>query len=332
MLLDPTLPALDVLILSLGAVIAGVFILVKGGNWTIDGGVSVANRFNMPPALIGFAVIAFGTSLPELVVSVNANMKGFPGLSIGNVVGSNVANILLIVGISALFAPIVATLSKHLKRDFFMLIASSLVLAFALQRSYLSQIEGGAMFGALLLYVIWQYRQSQKDGEVLVDNDETKPVYETAFSSFFFLILGLIGVALGAEILVRGAVVGATILGIPEGVIGLTIVAFGTSLPELVTCVIAVRKNHNDIVIGNVVGSCVFNILTIIGITALVSGINLGDIDQRMAEIDVWVMTAIAALFVGYLAVFKKITKTAGIVMTLLYVIFTIEQYMSSLS
>ena len=332
MLLEPTLPALDVLILSLGAIVAGVFILVKGGNWTIDGGVSVANRFNMPPSLIGFTVIAFGTSLPELVVSVNANMKGFPGLSIGNVIGSNVANILLIIGVSALFAPIVATMSKHLKRDFFMLVASSLVLVFALQRSYLSPYEGGAMFGALLLYVVWQYRQSQKDGEQLVEIEETKPVYDTAISSFSFLLLGLIGVALGAEILVRGAVVGATILGIPEGVIGLTIVAFGTSLPELVTCVIKKKKKHNDIVIGNIVGSCVFNILTIIGITALVSGINLNDIDPRMTTIDVWVMLAISVLFVGYLAIFKKITKTVGVVMTLMYVIFTAEQYLSSLS
>ena len=323
-----TLPFDDVITLVFGGLFAGIYVLVKGGGWAIDGAVSLAKYFKISPLIIGFTIIAFGTSLPELVVSVNANLKGFPGLSIGNVVGSNIANILLVIGTTALLIPMTFKKNKQSFYDVGMLLASSLLLCICLQYNVITQTHGFVMFGILIAYILFQYFEARK-GDFAVDEDETSAVYSTFGKSLFFTIIGLVGIAIGAELLVRSAVIGATSLGVSEAVIGLTIVALGTSLPELVTCLIAARRGQGDIVLGNVVGSGVFNILSIIGLTAIVSPINIDMVSDKLAEFDGWLMLGITAVFAIYLFSVQKFTRLTGLIMLLIYLGFTVEQYLS---
>ena len=323
-----TLPFTDILTLALGGIAAGIYVLVKGGGWAIDGAVSLANYFKISPLIIGFTIIAFGTSLPELVVSVNANLKGYPGLSVGNVIGSNIANILLVIGMTCLLLPLKFKGGKQSFYDMAMLLFASALICVFMQSNVISQTLGGIMVAILLSYILFQYFQAKK-GDVIVDEDETHAVYTGLLKSLFFTIIGLVGIALGAELLVRSAVIGATTLGVSEAVIGLTIVALGTSLPELVTCLIAAKRGQGDIVLGIVVGSGVFNILSIIGLTALISPIDLTIVSDKLLQIDGWVMLGITALFALYLFTIKKFTRLTGLVMLLVYVGFTIEQYLS---
>lgn len=327
-LIDMSFSGMDALILSMGAIIAGIYFLAKGGAWTIDGAVSLANRAKISPLLIGFTIIAFGTSLPELIVSVNANIKGFAGLSIGNVIGSNIANILLVIGATAMITPLVVTFDRAMKRDLCLLGASTLALVYMIKETMITQGQGAAMLGILIIYVVYQFIQSRKADEICDDLlEETKNVYEHAGQAALFLLLGLVGIALGAEILVRGAVVGATVLGVPESVIGVTLVAFGTSLPELVTCVIAARQNQTGLVLGNIIGSCVFNILSIIGITALISGMDITNIADALREFDSYVMMIVTLFFMAQIMVFKKFGKTLGMAMLIVYCGFTIYKF-----
>lgn len=329
--MEQTLPFLDILVLSFSAVLAGFLLLVKGGEWTVDSAVYVAHKLKISPLLIGFTVIAFGTSLPELVVAINANLKGFPGITVGSIAGSNISNILAGVGLAALTGTIVFKKDKNTIQDLVMLAGSSLFFAFLVQQDVISSVVGGGMFAVLVLYVFWQYKQALKNKEeAAVDQEDMKQ-----FSSFkmasLFLVLGLVTIAIGAEVLVRGAVIGATALGVSELVIGMTIVAFGTSLPEIVTCVIAGLKGKSDIVIGNVVGSSVFNILSIVGLTALISPISLELVAPRLAAVDVWVMLAVTFLFIVYLLLFRRIRKLEGILMIIAYAVFIFDQYFSAL-
>lgn len=323
-----SLPLSDILVLALGGMIAGIFILIKSGNWAIDGSVSLANHLNISPLIIGFTIVAFGTSLPELVVSINANMKGFPGLSVGNVVGSNIANILLVIGMTACLMPIAFKLTRRSLEDMIMLILSSILLVVLVQFDVISRVMGMGMVAILVLYVIWQYIQAKK-GEITIDDEETGLVYEKRWQAYLFSGLGLVGIALGAEILVRSAVIGASSMGVSEAVIGLTIVALGTSLPELVTCIIAAKRGQAGIVLGNIVGSGVFNILSIIGITAIISPIYMTKVSDKVMNFDIWLMLVITLIFAGLLMKLNKFGRAIGLVFLIGYIAFTAEQYLS---
>lgn len=325
-----TLPFLDVMTLVFGALLAGIYVLVKAGNFAIDGSVSLAQHLNISPLIIGFTIIAFGTSLPELIVSVNANLKGFPGLAIGNVVGSNISNILLVCGASVFLVPFHLYLTKSEKMDVVMLLLSTALLVGFLAMSFISFGHGLAMVLVLIVYVVWQYRQALKNSNEEVSEEvDSDIIYATIKTSLFFTFIGLVGIALGAELLVRSAVIGARLFGVPESVIGMTIVAVGTSLPELVTCIIAARRMQFGIVIGNLVGSGVFNILSIIGVTAMVSPIVLTNVSEKLLTTDAYVMMAITGLFCLGLLYMTRLSRWIGLIMLVGYIIFTFEQYYS---
>lgn len=312
-------------ILALGSIVAGILLLIRGGNWTIDSAVYIANKYGISPLIVGFTIIAFGTSLPELVVSVFANMQGSGGIAIGNVIGSNIANIALVVGVTAAMATLHVHKNslKSIRRDLFMMLGCTLLLAGLLFYGDITRTAGVLMCALLAGYILLQYKMAQK-GEIEnpLDIEEAEQEFKNKAQAFFFLLIGLIIIAIGAEFLVRGAKVSATIIGVPEAVIALSIIAFGTSLPELSTSIIAARKGHSDIALGNIIGSNVFNILLIIGITSLVKPILQSSYVPQLATFDIWIAFGIAAIFAGSLILFKKISRPLGGLFILGYILY----------
>ncbi|GJL85563.1 MAG: calcium/sodium antiporter [Micavibrio sp.] len=312
------------LVLAVGAMITGIILLMKGGDWTIESAVFVAKRWGVSPLVVGFTIIAFGTSLPELIVSVLANIQGSPGIAIGNVLGSNIANILLVIGSAAIFTTLAAG-SKGMTRDLVMMMASTVLLLFLLQQGEVGRLAGLAMLLALVMYVLWQYRAAGKGDEPPPDTED--PAFKSQLVAYGFLFAGLICIALGAEFLVRGAKVSAHVIGVPEAVIALSIIAFGTSLPELSTSIIASRKGHSDIVLGNIIGSNVFNILMIIGVTALVKPIQQGSFAPQLAQFDIWLVLAVSLIFALLLVFYKKINRPIGLAFCGGYIAYNIYIY-----
>lgn len=314
---------LDLFILALSAMGLGIYLLVRGGDWTIDAAVTIARHYGMSPLLVGFTIVAAGTSFPELIVSVNANFKDSVGIALGNVIGSNIANVLLVVATTAIFAPLVISRLAPVARDLIMMLAASLWLIAALLMGGISLIAGFAMLGALIGYIMLQIHLGRREASQGHHPPQEADIEEPPFSSLKkatgFLLLGLAAIAFGADVLVRGASVAATIIGVPEAVIALSVIAIGTSLPELSTCIIAGLKGKGDIVIGNIIGSNVFNILMILGITAALKPIPQTAIEPQMLSVDMWVMLAASLLMTLSLVFFKKIGRLTGLLALLSY-------------
>lgn len=309
----------EILVLSIGALGLGMYLLFKGGSWTIDTAVYLANKFGISPMVIGFTIVAFGTSLPELLVSANAHMTGSSGIAIGNVIGSNIANILFVIGVTACFVTLKAVPRVIMRDVIMMLFAMVLMMAFMLHGS-ISQLAGGAMMTILIGYVIWQY-SLVKRGKIKAEEIDA-PDYKSIGHGLVFLLFGLVAISVGAEFLVRGAKVSATIIGVPEDVIGLSVIALGTSLPELSTCIIAALKKQSGLVIGNILGSNVFNVLMIIGAISMMKPIENEAIASQVITLDIWVMLGVAVLFSALLLIFGKINKTIGIIFVAGYVFY----------
>lgn len=320
------LQVFEAFILALGAIGFGTVLLVRGGDWTVDSSVVVAERFGISPLIIGFTILAFGTSLPELIVSVLANLRGAPGIAIGNVLGSNIANIALVLAIGALMAPLVVT-SKAVKRDLVFMLFATAIFAALLVHGVIGPGAGAGMLALLVAYVIYQYRAASKT--VVIDDavNAHKPSDKDLRGALLFLLLGLICIAIGAEFLVRGAGIGATALGVPEAVIALSLIAFGTSLPELSTSIIAARKGHSEMMLGNIVGSNVFNILMIMGVAGLVRTINADDFAAQLVDFDIWVTFAVSIVFAGLLFMTGKMGRLAGALFLAFYVLYNIYIY-----
>lgn len=310
--------------LAFGSMGMGLVLLIRGGNWTIDAAVYVAHRFGVSPMLIGFTIVAFGTSFSEMVVSVLANIQGSPGIAIGNVLGSNIANILFVIGVTAFFATLM-TSSRAIIKDLTMMLVCTGVLAFLLMHGEIGRLAGLAMIAALIFYIFLQYKMV-KSGEMPVES-----MGEHNFSSqkkaYLYLFLGLLAIGLGAEFLVRGAKVSASVIGVPEAVIALSIIAFGTSLPELSTSIIAARKGQTEMVLGNIIGSNVFNILLILGVTALVKPIAQGSFAPQLTEFDIWLVLLVSVIFSLLLIFFNKIIRPVGVVFICAYVVYNIYIY-----
>ncbi|MCB9987936.1 MAG: calcium/sodium antiporter [Rhodospirillales bacterium] len=316
--------ATEAFILAIGALGLGMIMLIRGGNWTIDAAVYIARKMGISPLVVGFTVVAFGTSLPELIVSVNASLHGSPGIAVGNVLGSNVANILLVIGITALFTTLVI-IPRALIRDLAMMMAVTVGLLGLMLYGEIGHLTGCLMILILLAYVFWQYIMAAR-GQAAIPEPEQHE-FNNIRASVSFLVMGLILIALGAEFLVRGAKVGAAIIGVPEAVIGLSVIAVGTSLPELSTCIIAARKNHSDIIVGNIIGSNVFNIMMILGATAAIKPIIMGELAPQLINIDIWVTLAVSLLLTVLLLIYKKITKPIGILFIAAYMVYIVATY-----
>ena len=312
------LESYQLVVIALGAIAFGVYLLVKGGDWTIDNAVIIAEKSGLSKLFIAATIVAFGTSAPELFTSINANLSGFPGISVGNVIGSNIANVLMVVGVSAIIAPIVFSRTEVRVDTIVMLIATAAMTA-AVLNVLLPRWGGFAMLAAIVIYVIYQFRASKLD---LGDDDDE----EVGTSrSGLMLAIGILTLLIGSEILVQGAVAGGLALGVPEAVIGMTMIAFGTSLPELTACVSAARKNQSDMIVGGIIGSNIFNIFSVMAFSAIAKPLI---IDERFAQFDLAAVIAVTLLFALFLLFTGRIGRLVGAVMAFSYLAFTAAQYL----
>ena len=307
--------------------IIGLVLLSGGADYLIKGAVAVAARFNISPLIVGLTIVALGTSLPELVVCVRAALDGASGIAVGNVVGSNIANILLILGAGALMCPIAANRTHFIRDSAIMIGATALFIGIAFTGSF-GGVSGMIMFALLVAFLFFSYAQGKKHGMddlSMLDLDEAVPESLVApMVAAFWVIGGLAAVAFGADLLVNGATTIARSIGVSEEVIGLTMVAVGTSLPELATVAAAAAKRHTDLIVGNVMGSNIFNILGVMGVTAMVSDVPVG---AQILAFDVWVMIAAAILLVPFMLSGNALSKREGFFCVLLYVTYIGVQY-----
>jgi cation:H+ antiporter len=299
---------------------AGFVLLVLGGESLVRGSVAVARRMGVSPLLIGLTLVGFGTSMPELVTSLNAALVGSPGIAVGNIVGSNIANILLILGIAAVLRPIQAQ-PQAFYRDGAMLVLASLACAALSLVGEIGAVSGTVLVTLLIAYVVFTYHKERvhPDAAAAMHAGEAESVAPLAQSLALSLLIALAGIALtilGAQLLVDSAIALARSLDISETIIGLTIVAVGTSLPELVTSVVAAWRNQLDVALGNIVGSNIFNVLGILGVTALVQPIA---VPAEILDRDLWVMLAATALMIVFTITGWRLSRIEGAIFLGLY-------------
>ena len=293
--------------------ILGFVLLVKGADFFVDGASSIAAKLKVPSLIIGLTVVSIGTSLPEAAVSISASLSGNNGISLGNVIGSNMFNLLMVVGISALILP-VPTDRDILKRDMPVNIAITAILFLMLLDGTLNRYDAIILLVMLAAYMFILIRSALKNR---VEGDETKVL--SWAKSVIFTVCGAVAIIIGGDLVVDNASAIAISLGMGDTLVGLTIVAFGTSLPELVTSVVAAKKGDSGIAMGNVVGSCIFNILFILGMA--------GTIQPMAAEssflIDTGILLGITGLMLFFAATGKKTSRAEGAISVLLYAAYT---------
>jgi len=307
---------------------AGLIILLLGGDFLVRGAVSLARRLEISTLVIGLTVVAFGTSAPELVVSVEAVLSGSPGIAIGNVVGSNIANILMVLGIPALLAPILC--EGHLvKRTLTYMLLASLLFAGFCWMELLQWWHGVILLILLAAFLIDSYYRATRDQAdamaVASDVEDIQSVPGSIVITLIAIVGGLVALLLGSYLLVEGASTIARSFGVSEAVIGLTLVALGTSLPELATCAMAAVRKHGDVAIGNVIGSNLFNILAVMGVGSVVGDI---PVPPQFLAFDIWVMLAAAFLLLPFVLLHKPIARVAGIVLVVAYGGYIASQFL----
>jgi len=284
-------------VLTIPLLIIGIGLLIFGAEYLVRGASTIAERLGISPIVIGLTVVAFGTSAPELAVSVNAALSGSNDVALGNVVGSNIANILLILGLSAAVGGLAIT-QRIVRLDVPILIGVSILTYVLALNNVLGRIEGVVLFGLLIVYITWLIRETRKEKADVVaeyqkgiDEIQGDVAYSPLIWQIGLAIVGLVMLIVGSNFLVDSASVLARSLGVSDLVIGLTVVAVGTSLPELATSVMAAVRGERDIAVGNVVGSNLFNLMSVLGLTAIFSSKGVGVSDVAL-ELDMLVMIA----------------------------------------
>ena len=295
-------------------IVAGLIGLFFGGEALVRGSVGIAKRLGMSSLLIGLTVVGFGTSTPELLVSVQAALDDVPAIAIGNIGGSNIANILLIGGLTCLVWPIRVS-GATLKRDAGVMIAAAMVLVPIFMTGQIGRLTGFLLLAGLIGYLVWAYLQPGDAAEDDVDGAVPKSIPV----SVLWVVGGLVVLIFGARFLVTGATNIARDFGLSEAFIGLTIVAVGTSLPELATSIIAAFRKQSEIAIGNIVGSNIFNVLGILGVTALIAPI---PVEARFLTFDLPVMIAASVLFAVLLLTRPIVGRVLGVGLLILYVVY----------
>ena len=290
------------MLLAFGAIVAGLFLLVWSADKFIDGSATTARYAGLPPLVIGMVIVGFGTSAPEMIVSAMAAGAGNPDLALGNAFGSNIVNITLILGVTALISPILVQSSiirKELPLLFIVVIGCGLLIF----DGAISTIDAGLLLLGFLAFFTWTLVSGLKSSEDSLNKELEQEVSDTQLPlkvAIFWLITGLILLLISSRVLVWGAVEIASILGVSDLIIGLTVVALGTSLPELAASVIAARKGEHDIAIGNVVGSNIFNILAVVGIAGVIEPISAIASEVIYRDWSVMLFTTLLLLVMGY--------------------------------
>lgn len=307
-------------------VAAGLVILLVCGELLVRGAVALAEQFNISKLVIGFTIVAFGTSAPELVVCIEAALEGVPGIAFGNVVGSNIANVLLVLGAPALIYPLTCDTQSAL-RDSIIMIGGSLLFTILAWMGVIGFWQGGLLVLSLATIIYLAYRRARKSGTIAADEaleeyEENMP--SSAWVSMLFIFMGLVGLVVGSRLLVDGAVSIATAAGVSAEIIGLTLVALGTSLPELATSLIAAFRRHGDVAIGNVLGSNLFNITGIIGVTALIKPM---ESPLQILHFDVFVMLFASFVMIPIFLSKKPIGRVLGGIFLIGYVAYIAAQF-----
>jgi len=319
----------DTVLTTLGnwpTLILGLVILLFGGDALVKGAVNLALRLGIPALVVGLTVVAFGTSAPELLVSVNAALAGQPGIAVGNVVGSNIVNILLILGLPLLLTTIHSS-QLDTRRSYVIMLLTAIGFTALAFTGPLTWWHGLILLGGLALMLWDNYRISMAHRQATAD-DEVEGADESMgwLKIVVFIIGGLIGLAVGARFLVDSAVNIATAWGVSETVIGLTLVAIGTSMPELVTSIIAAIRKQADVAMGNVIGSNTFNILCILGVTSLVADV---PVDPAILRFDNFFMIAVSLLLIPFVFGKRDMGRLAGVTFVGIYIAYAVWLVMS---
>ena len=301
----------------------GLVILLLGGDALVKGAVNMSLRLGVPALIVSLTVVAFGTSAPELLISVQAILDGVAGLALGNVVGSNTANVLLVLGVPALIATM-HTSHYDTRASYAQMLGATLLFIAICFTGSIGWIEGLVLLAALAAMLVWAARRAiahRKEGEEDPEEEEVEGADPDIpwWKILLFLGLGIIGLPLGASLLVDGSTSIARAFGVSEEAIGLTLVAIGTSLPELATTVMAAIRRQADVALGNVIGSNMFNLLGIMGVAALVGTIPVDDIFLRR---DLWIMLACSLILVPFVFFRRDITRIWGVALSVLYVTY----------
>ena len=297
--------------------ILGLGLLYYGADYLVKGGASIALKLKVSPLVIGLTLVAYGTSAPELVVSVDAALKGLGDVSIGNVVGSNICNIALILGLCATITPLRVN-PELLKKDIWIMIGScAILLGFFALNGGVNRWEAALLLTGSITYTLWSFHSSRKEGKTT--QEEMPESRYNIWLSVLMVMGGLVALVGGAKLFVNAAIVIAHSCGVSEAVIGLTVVAVGTSLPELATSVVAAVKKEQDIAIGNVVGSNIFNILAILGVAPLISPIQT----QGISYVDMCLMLGVSMLLYPMMKSGLKISRREGGILLTIYILYT---------
>lgn len=300
-------------------IVLGLLLLILGGNWLLKSAVGLSLKLNIPKIIIGMTVVSFATSAPELIVSVKSALDGFPDLSLGNVVGSNIANLALVLGITIVLSKIDIEKSFYQINWPVMMVASLMLYMFLYNDKVVSGSEGIIMFSFLILFLIYLLKfQKQAVVDEVPDDDEALPMLKI----ILFVVIGGVGLWAGSELLVSGAVGLAEDFGVSERIIGVTVVSIGTSIPELAASIIAVLKKEKAISIGNLIGSNIFNILAVLGITSMITPIKLED--AELLNYDIYWMLGISFLILPLVFFPRKLRLDwkDGFILLALYLIF----------
>ena len=301
------------ILLQLVLLVLGFVMLVKGADWFVDGAAGIAEKFGIPQLVIGLTIVAMGTSAPEAAVSISAAFKGAGAadITVGNVVGSNILNVLIILGLTAVITAVPVQVSTVRYEIPFVIVVSAILLVFGLSGNTISRVEGGIFWALFILYIMYLLYMTKKHPDAAEEASEPKSIWQL----LLFLVVGIVLVILGSDVAVDAATILAQVAGLSEKFIGLTVIALGTSLPELVTSVSAARKGKADIAIGNIVGSNIVNILFVAGTTAIITPVPFVD----SFKIDTLVSIAGVVILLLGVARSKKLKRPTGIVMLLAY-------------
>jgi len=301
------------LVLSIVLLVVGFVLLVKGADWFVDGSSSVAKLLKIPSVIIGLTIVSIGTSAPEAAVSISASLSGSNEIAISNVVGSNIFNLLIVIGVCAVIKAF-ATDKDIVKRDMPLNILASVLLLAMIFDGTLSRIEGIILLALMVLYILVLIKNALKNRD---QGEEIKVM--SPLKSLLFIAIGIAAIVFGGDMVVDNAKIIAATLGMGDMLIGLTIVAVGTSLPELVTSIVAARKGESGLALGNAVGSCLFNIFLILGISSVLSPITLPEISAFETLVDTMVLIGVTVLTYIFSRTKHKTVRWEGITYILIY-------------
>lgn len=314
--------------------VVGLVILIFGGDFLVRGATNIAYKAKLSPLVVGLTIVAFGTSAPELVVSLTSALGGKPGIAMGNVVGSNICNLTLVMGATAIFYPIHVK-ANSIKIDWIVTFGSSFLLYFFVSNdSSLQHFEGIILFLIVIIYTYFLIETSRRetmDGEAAlaaskehheIDKEVEEALKSNTFKEIGFILAGCLALYFGGNLFVQNAEQIAQYLNVDDEIIGLTVIAFGTSAPELVTSIIAAKNKNTDLALGNLLGSCIFNVLSILGITSIIENITM-PLDSHLISFDMVVMLGVILLVLPMMITRKKISTMEGVILLAVYVGYT---------